>query len=363
MGWRPDELVGRNAFEFLRPEQHAWAAGMLQKIIGGDGSTERIEVEALHKNGSWRLLEYAIQNRLDDPAIGGIVVNYRDITERRRWEHALRESEERYQKAFMSSPDGIAISRLKDGVFLEVNPGFEEITGFSRAEMVGRSSLDLSHWKNPGDRERLARTLREKGWVRGFQAEFLDKQGDVHIGQLSAELVQLGGEPCMLAAIRDVTEEVAADERLKGISAELRVESDRLREKHRALSEILAGLQQDKSSYRHEMSSSVANLLRPLIDKMWASHGRLDREDVDLLEQRLDMIGGATIGGPREKLARLTRREREVCRLIGDGHSSREIAHRLGLSHETVNKHRQSIRRKLQIDHRGINLTSYLRSM
>jgi PAS domain S-box-containing protein len=362
MGWQPDELVGRSAFDFVHPEQLTWAEGMLKKVVGSRDSIERLEVEALHKDGSWRLLENAVQNRLHDPAVKGVVINYRDITDRRRWEDALRESEERYQKAFNSSPDGIAISRLRNGVFLDVNAGFEELTGFSREEMVGRSSIDLNHWQDPSDRERLVQILKEEGCIHGFQAEFLDRQGNVHVWQLSAELLVWNGETCMMAVSRDVTEEVMASEKLKRTSDELRDEHQLLLEKNVALRELLDHLQQDKSSYRHELSSGIDNLLRPLLGKLTANGGGLVPEDIDLLEQRVDMVGCTRIGEGRGNLAQLTRRERDVCGLIQKGLSSRVMAQTLGLSHETINKHRQSIRRKLQIDHRGINLTSYLRS-
>jgi DNA-binding CsgD family transcriptional regulator len=128
------------------------------------------------------------------------------------------------------------------------------------------------------------------------------------------------------------------------------------------LARMLDQLQHDKNRYRHELASRVENLLLPLVKKLVAGKGRLSPEDVGLLEQRLQMVGCEDLDGFDENMAKLSRRERAVCELIRAGAGSREIAQQLGLSPETVNKHRQAIRRKLQIDHRGINLSSYLRS-
>lgn len=362
LGWDPEDLVGRSTFEFIHPSQQEWAAEMLQKILADEAFDEALEVEVLHKNGSWRLIEVAVTNLVNDPDIEGIVCNYRDITERRHWENALRESEERYQKAFRASPDGIAISRLRDGVFVDVNEGFEELTGFSRDELIGRSTLDLKHWKNPADRERLVEELRQSRVVKDFQAEFLDRNGQVHIGQLSVDTLELNGETHMLSTIRDVTQQIVPQEKLARATEEISAEHRLLLEKNRALRELLDHLQEDKATYRHELTATIDNLLRPLIRRLKERGGRLTPAEAELLAHRLDMIKSRDLSGFTDNLAKLSPRERDVCALIQEGRSSREIAYELGLSPETVNKHRQSIRRKLQIDHRGINLTSYLRS-
>jgi len=360
-GYTPEEFVGRAVMELVHPDQLERARATHERILS-EGVEEPFILTCRHKDGSWREVECVVQNRVDDPDIGGIVVNFHDITERRRWERALRESEERYQYAFRSSPDGIALSRLRDGVFLDVNESFEQITGHTREEMVGISTLALNHWKNPADRDRMREIVREQGYVRGFEATFVDRRGGEHIGLLSADIIELGGEASLLTTARDVTAEVTAMRELSETTCRLQAEHQELTEKHHALAETLDHLQRDKNKYRHELASRVDNLLRPLIRKLAAMGGRLNTEDLRLLEHRLEVISVEEVDDFQENLEKLSPRERDVCELIRGGARSREIARRLGLSPETVNKHRQAIRRKLQIDHRGINLSSYLRS-
>lgn len=129
-----------------------------------------------------------------------------------------------------------------------------------------------------------------------------------------------------------------------------------------ALGEVLEHLEEEKAAYRKELSANVENLLRPIVRKLRETGGRLSGRDIDVLEHGLDAIAGRNLDVYENNRAKLTPRELDVCELIRDGLSSKEIADRLGLSSQTVHKHRQSIRRKLQLDNRGINLEAFLRS-
>jgi len=149
----------------------------------------------------------------------------RDITERKRAEEALRTSEEKFSKTFRLSPDSININRLKDGVYLDVNKGFTDIIGYSAEEVIGRSSLpgDLSIWVNGEDRERMAATLRTRGEVVGLEAPFRRKDGTILVGMMSARLIELGGEACILSITRDITERKRAEEALREGSQRLQL--------------------------------------------------------------------------------------------------------------------------------------------
>lgn len=127
---------------------------------------------------------------------------------------AVRESEERLRLAWETSPDAFSISRLKDGVYVDVNKGYSDLTGYSRDEVIGASALDLPIWCDPADREPLVSGLTEKQYVRNLKTKFRLKNGEIRPVLISAGLMMLGGEPHLLALTKDITELDKAQEAL-----------------------------------------------------------------------------------------------------------------------------------------------------
>ncbi|HLO27407.1 MAG TPA: PAS domain S-box protein, partial [Geobacteraceae bacterium] len=137
-----------------------------------------------------------------------------DITERKRMEEALRESEDKFSKAFQAVPALLSISRLADGRYIEVNEAFEKTLGYPREEVVGHPAQQLGIWENPGNRDRLVRLLREGIKVRDFETRLRGKTGEVIVGALSGEIINIKGEECLLALTRDITRIKQAEEKL-----------------------------------------------------------------------------------------------------------------------------------------------------
>ena len=133
-----------------------------------------------------------------------ILAIVRDITDRKMAEKALEESEERFRTAFQTSPDAVSINRLSDGLYVDVNDGFTELSGFTREEVIGNSSLAINIWNDPTDRDRLVAGLRALGHVNNLEAQFCRKDGGVRTGLLSARIMDLNGEPHILSVTRDV---------------------------------------------------------------------------------------------------------------------------------------------------------------
>jgi two-component system, cell cycle sensor histidine kinase and response regulator CckA len=144
--------------------------------------------------------------RDDQGTVEGIEGYVRDITRRKQAEDALRSSEDRFQKAFHHSPDAININRLRDGLYVEVNSGFLALTGYEKHEVIGRSSLDLGIWADPGDRDRLVAALARDGEISNLEARFRAKDGAERTALMSASVITLDGEPHILSLTRDITE-------------------------------------------------------------------------------------------------------------------------------------------------------------
>ncbi len=135
------------------------------------------------------------------------VVAVRDLSARRQAESALHTSEEKFQKAFMMSPDAVGLARLADGRFIDVNDAFLRLFSRDRAEILGRSGKDLGLWVNEAERARYWTRLRDSGRVGGFECQLNAGNGRIRDCVISAERIDVSGEPCVLAVTRDITEQ------------------------------------------------------------------------------------------------------------------------------------------------------------
>ncbi|MFA7228933.1 MAG: PAS domain S-box protein, partial [Melioribacteraceae bacterium] len=143
--------------------------------------------------------------------IGGIIIFSEVITERKKTEEALRQSEEKFFKAFQNSPDAVTITRASDGLFVDVNESFYNISGYTRDEVIGRSSLELNLWISDTDRDRYVSQLAENGRVTEFDTSFRTKFGEIRHFILAGEIFELNGEAHILGMIHDVTDRKRAE--------------------------------------------------------------------------------------------------------------------------------------------------------
>ncbi|NJR64511.1 MAG: response regulator, partial [Leptolyngbyaceae cyanobacterium CRU_2_3] len=138
-----------------------------------------------------------------------------EVRSRKLAETALRASEEKFSKAFRSSPGPMMITTLDSGHFIEVNQNFSNITGYDLEEIRGKTAAELNLWVDPQVGDRIFRMLQTFGIVNGQELEVRTKSGDVRILRVSAEVIQIGELPCMLAMTYDITSCKQAAERLR----------------------------------------------------------------------------------------------------------------------------------------------------
>jgi PAS domain S-box-containing protein len=125
-----------------------------------------------------------------------------------------RKSEEKLSKVFRANPDWVIISRLSDGRYIDVNKAFLRMTGYTREEVIGRTSIDLNIWVEPEARKAIVKKLREEGRVSNHEVKFSMKHNRVRSMLWSAERIDLDGEACMIAVCKDITDiKLAAEER------------------------------------------------------------------------------------------------------------------------------------------------------
>lgn len=136
----------------------------------------------------------------------GIAVTWRDITDYQKTEEALRHSEERFSKLFNASPIIQTLRRFEDFRYIDVNLAFERILGYSLNESRGRSCVELNLWPEAEDRQKFIRGIKKHGMVRNMEVRLKAKSGNTIVGLLSADVIALGGEQCILTNSIDITE-------------------------------------------------------------------------------------------------------------------------------------------------------------
>jgi len=144
-----------------------------------------------------------------------LVVVVRDISPLKETQQRLQTSEEKFAKAFHASPDGLLLSRQRDGLLLEVNEGFSRITGFNSAMSLDRSTLDLGIWVNLNERKQLLDLLQRDGFVRDFTCHIRRSDGQVRLCEVSSRPLPIGEDDCMLTIARDITDRHLMQEKLQ----------------------------------------------------------------------------------------------------------------------------------------------------
>lgn len=204
-GVTQDDAVGRTVLELGLHADPSKRVQLIAAIEAAGGSYR--DVEYRWRRASGEEFDSLMSGEIIE--IGGekcVISTVRDITERKQAEEALRASEERFSKAFHSSPDAIVITRLSDGLLADVNESFESVFKIAREEAIGRTMLELGLYASPDDRQCFADRLREHGSIRDMEVQFRRAAGDTFDGLLSGEVLEISGEKCTLAIMRDITE-------------------------------------------------------------------------------------------------------------------------------------------------------------
>jgi len=275
-GHAPADLVGRSGFEHVHPEDVGRARAMLDDVLARPGAPRTLEVRVRRRDGTWRGLEAVLVNRLTEPAVGAIVVNARDVSERREAEAALRESEERYRTLVEGVRD-VIFALAPDGAIRSLNPAFETITGWSREDWLGKPFEQLVHPEDlPLALELFGRVIQgERRPASQFRIR--TEQGGIRLVEFAATPqlrdARLVG---ILGMGRDVTERVQLEQQL------------RQAQKMEAVGRLAGGIAHDFNN----ILTAITGYSDLLLEDLAASDPR--REDVQEVRKAADRAAGLT---------------------------------------------------------------------
>jgi len=219
LGYSQEELEPRFCTwnRLVHPDDINKTIEAISEHLKGQTAIYDAEYRMLTKSGKWKWIlarGQVVARNKEGQALRMVGTNI-DITDRKKAELALLQSEEKFYKAFHCNPDLMSISTLNEGQYIEVNDAFLEVTGYDRHEVIGRTNLDVGIWVVPEQREIIIKQVLEHGSIRNFETRYRLKSGEIRNFNMSVEKIDIKGKPHLIVTTRDITEPKKMEEALR----------------------------------------------------------------------------------------------------------------------------------------------------
>ncbi|HBA54835.1 PAS domain S-box protein [Syntrophorhabdus aromaticivorans] len=282
-----------------------------------------------------------------------------DVLQRKQVEESLRKSEEKYRNIFENAVEGV-FQTTPEGQFISANPALARMLGYDTPEELVSSVTDIADqiYVDPQVRSTLRHLLHNHTMVRNFEFQGYRKDRQVLWGAITIQAVRAtNGEITYYeGTIEDITERKAAQESLL-------IKSRNLEEMNTALKVLLKKREEDKNELEEAILRNVKELILPCIERLKNDQSISNRVLVDILEENLQNITSPFLHKMVIQYANFTPAEIKILGFIKDGVTTKEIARLLGVSARTIDSHRYTIRRKLKLRGKNLNLRSHLLSL
>jgi PAS domain S-box-containing protein len=214
-GYTAEDLTGISSRRlYLTDEDFTSVGREIHAQIAQNGSAE-VETRWQRKDGT--IIDVIISSTPVDPSNISLGVTFTalDITEKKRAETALRESENKFATIFRSSPVALSLVSVADETFVDVNHAFVRNTWYSRDEVVGRTAESLGLVADKNDLEKMASLLRDQQRIYNLEVKFRIKTGEIRTCLFSSSIIPMGGKPYVLSSVEDITERKKVEEALR----------------------------------------------------------------------------------------------------------------------------------------------------
>ena len=356
-----EEMLGRNVVGTIVPE--TWSSGldpvfMIKDIGINPEKYTTNENENMRRNGERVWIAWANKAIRDgNGKVIEILCIGNDITERKRLEILLSESEERYRRLFETANDGILLLEKSEGNITHANPAVTAMLGYSKEECIGKRLQDIGFTQDRGDFQEIMHTLDRSGIIYYDDVPIKTKAGqtfyvDIYLVD-RARLVQCN--------IRDITERKQAEEALRKSERELKAKTENLEEVNAALNVLLKRVEAGRIELEEKILSNIRELVLPNIDRLKKTQlSDHQASYLMVIETNLDNITSSFLYHLKMRYLNLTHREVQIASLVKEGKSTKEIAELLNIAIKTVVFHRNSLRNKLGLKNQKANLQAHL---
>ena len=281
-----DDVLGKEAAFYFEGEQDTYK--VVAPLFNGDENMIYVESWQRRKDGARRLLAWWCRVLKDkDGNIIGALSTARDITRRVEAIEELRESEEKFAKAFNTSPNLMAISSFPEGRIIDINDVYCHVTGYTREELIGHTAKEHNMWLNLEQRTEFYRRFQDKTSVEDVEVLLRTKSGNIRTLLFSAAKITLHGQPCLVTAARDITELKKAEVALADEVTWRRILINQSRDGIVIL---------DQDGKVHEANQSFARMLGYSMEEIqqlhvWDWGFRLPREQIQEVLRTVDETG------------------------------------------------------------------------
>jgi PAS domain S-box-containing protein len=388
---------GIKTSQLLVPEEKEIHKKLFTERIGGRdiGTTEYL---AKRKDGSsFPLMVHSNVITDDERNVVGTRAIGMDITERKRAEEELRESEQKWRSLVENSPDFIYMAD-SDGKVLFINRTYPE---HSEDEVIGKNICDFLAPKYHNEMRKRLKNIFQNGCANPFETEILRRDGTRTFFETRHLAIKHGGKVASMMGIatditarkkaeeelqkayelmekrveertkelqeanilmkEEIKERMRFEEALKEREKELEKQTVALERKNITLREVVAQIEVEKRKIKDDIMANVRISINPILERLRIDN--VSNKQIDLLCHYISGLTSSFGSKITKKSMNLTPREIEICNIVKGGLSNKDISRLLNISLETAEGHRKSIRKKLGLKGKKVNLVTFLQQL
>ena len=358
LGYEPEEIIGKTPFDLMPKIEADRLSNIFKKIVESQRPIEQLENTNIHKDGHLVILETSgVPIVKNDGALLGYRGIDRDISERKRTEVALRESEEKYRSMMEAMVDQMYIC-TSDFRVSYMNPAMIKSTGYDATGELCYKTLYAFDEQCPW--------CVHKKILQGKSVETeIDSPKDGRSFQTSnAPIFHQNGSISKITIYRDITDRKLNQNALIESERLLKIKAKNLEELNAALKVLLNKRQEDKEEFEERILSNLRTLIEPYIAKLKRSKLPQNQKTLlDILKSNLNEIVSPFTRKLSSQYLDLTPTQIQVANLVKQGKTNKDISEILHVAGRTIAFHRENIRKKLGLTNKKTNLETYLMSI